>query len=351
MPNFSIEMPNKSLEKDIQFNIDHKTKPLGSLGRLEEITLQIALIQQTQSPKLVSPHLVVFAADHGIAGAGVNAGVSAFPQEVTYQMVLNFLNGGAAINVFAKQNNINLIVVDAGVNYDFAKHESLINAKIAKQTANYLTNKAITSEQLEHCLTQGAQIVANIHAKGCNVIGFGEMGIANTSSAAILMSICCKSLIENCVGRGTGLSDEQLENKIQVLRKAILHHNLDNETATLEEILMAFGGFEIAMMCGAMLKAAELKMVVLVDGFIATAAFLVAHHKEPLVKEYAIFTHQSDEQGHKKMLDFLKVKPILNLNMRLGEGTGCAMAYPIINAAANFLTEMASFGSAGVSEK
>ena len=329
---------------EIKNKIDFKTKPLGSLGRLEEIATQICLIQHTLSPELIKPIMLVFAADHGIA----KDGVSAYPAEVTPQMVLNFLNEGAAINVFCKLNDIALKVIDAGVNFDFEQYPNLINAKIAKGTKSFLNDNAITKEELDLCFEHAANIITKIAEYKTNIIAFGEMGIGNTSAASMLMSALCNIPIQECVGRGTGLNDEQLTNKINILKQAQQNHT--KPTGAMEA-LQFFGGFEIAQICAAMLEAYKNNMVILVDGFIATAAFICAHNINASIKDNAIFCHQSDEQGHKKMLDFLGVKPILNLGMRLGEGTGCAIAYPIIKSAINFVNEMASFETANVSNK
>jgi nicotinate-nucleotide--dimethylbenzimidazole phosphoribosyltransferase len=332
------------LKEQLQHKIDAKTKPICALGILEKLALQIGLIQNTLTPSLKKPTIIVFAGDHGIA----NEGVSAYPQEVTYQMVLNFLQGGAAINVFSSQHGINLKIVDAGVNYNFNKHENLINAKIDKGTKSFLHQKAMTETQLLQCFEKGKEIVTQLANEGCNIVGFGEMGIGNTSSATMLMSYLCNLPIEKCVGRGTGLNDLQLENKIAILSKAkSLHGNIENP----KEVLQTFGGFEMAQMCAAMLAAYENNMILLVDGFIASSAFLVAQKINPLIKSNAIFCHLSDESGHQHLLNFLQAEPILKLNMRLGEGTGCAIAYPIIESAVIFLNKMASFESAGVTNK
>lgn len=332
------------LKKELQHKIDFKTKPLGSLGKLEKLALQIGTIQNSLSPVLNNPTIVVFAGDHGIA----KEGVSAYPQEVTYQMVINFLKGGAAINVFTKQHNIHLKVVDAGVNFDFGLNKKLINAKIAYGTKNFLQEKAMSETQLQQCFEKSSAIVHEIFENGCNVIGFGEMGIGNTSSATMIMSYLCNLPIEQCVGRGTGLNDEQLQKKIAILKQAQqFHGNIHNP----KEVLQTFGGFEIAQICAAMLSAYEKNMLILVDGFIASSAFLVAYKINPLIKNNAIFCHLSDEYGHQNLLNYLNVEPLLKLNMRLGEGTGCAVAYPIIESAVAFLNNMASFESAGVTNK
>ena len=337
-----------TIAAQIQHKIDFKTKPLGALGMLEKLALQIGTVQNTLSPTLTKPAIVVFAADHGIA----TSGVSAYPQEVTFQMVMNFLAGGAAINVFSKQHNINLKVVDAGVNFDFEpnlyQNQHLINAKIAHGTQNFLTQKAMTQTQLEQCFQASKNIVDDLANDGCNVVGFGEMGIGNTSAATLIMSNLCHLPIEKCVGRGTGLNDAQLQNKIEILTKAqSFHGNITDP----KEVLKTFGGFEIAQMCGAILAAFDKNMVVLVDGFIASAAFLVAYEINKKVIDNAVFCHLSDEFGHQNLLNYLNAEPILKLNMRLGEGTGCAVAYPIMVSAVAFLNNMASFESAGVSNK
>ena len=345
MKNYSIAPLNNALKPALQHKIDHKTKPLGALGRLEALALQIGLIQNTLTPQLNKPTMLVFAADHGIAASGV----SPYPQAVTAQMVLNFLAGGAAINVFAKQNNMQLCVIDAGVNHQFEPNPNLIDAKIAMGTASFLHAPAMTAAQCEHALTQGAALAQQEIDVGCNVLGFGEMGIANTSSASCLMSVLCGLPIVQCVGRGTGLDDAGLAKKIEILDQAIQHHTLSGQEPM--QVLATIGGFEIAMMVGAMLGAAQQKTVLLIDGFIATAALLVAAKLQPNILQYCVFAHCSGEAGHKQLLDYLDAKPLLDLGLRLGEGTGAALALPLLQAAANFLNDMASFESAGVSEK
>ena len=325
--------------------INTKTKPLGSLGRLEEIALQVGRIQHTLNPKLNRPAMLVFAGDHGIASEGV----SPFPQAVTAQMVLNFLNGGAAINVFAKQNGFTLRIIDCGVNHIFEPTEALTDAKIGMGTANFLYGSAMTQSQCEQALTRGANIAKKEIDAGSNILAFGEMGIANTSSASCLMSVLCGLPIEQCVGRGTGLNDTGLSKKLDILQRAILLHHLTRQNP--KQVLATFGGFEIAMMCGAMCEAAAQKTVLLIDGFIATSALLVAAKLQPAIIDYCIFAHCSDESGHQQMLEHLCAKPLLNLDLRLGEGTGAVLAYPLVQAAVGFLNEMASFESAGVSEK
>jgi nicotinate-nucleotide--dimethylbenzimidazole phosphoribosyltransferase len=325
-----------------------KTKPLGALGMLEEVALQVGSIQNSLSPVISNPHIVVFAGDHGIAATGL---INPYPQAVTAQMVLNFVNGGAAINVFCRLHDIALTVVDAGVNYDFEKMTGIVDAKIAMGTADYLQGDAMTGEQLVAAMQKGAEIVAGIYAQGCNTIAFGEMGIGNTSSAALIMHQLCHLPLEQCVGRGTGADDAQYRVKLEVLQSVALTHSLGKEDIPVNLLLQKTGGFEIVMMAGAYKKAAELNMLIVVDGFIATAALLAAQQQNKAILSNCIFAHTSGELGHEKMLQYLGAKPLLNLGMRLGEGTGAAMAMPIIRSAVAFLNEMASFESAGVDNK
>lgn len=335
---------SKTLQSELQFKIDNKTKPTGALGVLETLALQIGTVFQSLIPKINQPNIVVFAADHGIAAHGV----SAYPQDVTRQMVTNFLEEGAAINVFCKQNNIELSIVNAGVNYDFPPNAKLIDASIDKGTQSFLHGPAMTRSQMELCFEKGSEIVARIARKGSNCIGFGEMGIGNTSTASVLMSIITGIPIEECVGKGTGVNAEKLKFKSDILRKAIETYSGEDN---LEDKLAYFGGFEILQMAGGMLEAFENNMLILVDGFICSVAFLIAFTKNPSIIKNAIFSHQSAEQAHSKLLDHMNVKAILQLDLRLGEGTGCAIAFPIIQSAVTFLNEMASFESAGVSNK
>ena len=339
-----VTSANNAISEDLKFIIDNKTKPTGSLGILEALAQQIGEVLGTSTPTLNKPHIVVFAADHGIA----QHGVSAYPQEVTRQMVSNFLQGGAAINVFCKQHNLSLKIVDAGVNYDFAPCLPVINNKIAKGTQSFLYGAAMTISELEYCLQKGAEVVKSLNDSGCNTIGFGEMGIGNTSSASALMSVLCDIPAEDCIGKGTGVTDKQLIKKHQILKTAINNYKGD---ADLLQLMSYFGGFEILQIAGAILEAKKRNMLVLIDGFICTVAFLCGYKIDPLVKTNAIFSHQSEEQGHKLLLEYLQAKPLLQLNMRLGEGTGCAVAFPLLQSAVAFLNEMASFESASVSNQ
>lgn len=332
------------LKRELQTKIDNKTKPLGALGDLETIALKIGLIQKSLTPQLKNPHIVVFAADHGLA----REGVSAYPPEVTHQMVLNFLNGGAAINVFCRQNKIALKIVDAGVSFDFEPATGLRTAKSRKGSGNMMQEPALSDEDLDFSLKQGAGFIREIANTECNIIGFGEMGIGNTSAASLLISALLDIPIEECVGKGTGVNSEQLKNKCSVLKAVQEKHGIPNHPL---EILKTYGGLEIAQMCGAMQEAYKQGMILLIDGFITTAALTVAAKLNDRILDHCIFCHQSDEKAHKTVLDHFGARPLLHLNMRLGEGTGCALAFPVIESAVNFLNEMASFEDANISNK
>jgi nicotinate-nucleotide--dimethylbenzimidazole phosphoribosyltransferase len=336
---------NDALQSALLQRINQKTKPLGALGRLEALALQLGLIQNTEQPSLQQQTMLVFAADHGI----VAAGVSPYPQAVTAQMVLNFLNGGAAINVFARQHDFKLHVIDSGVNAVFEPHPLLIDAKVGMGTASFLRQPAMTAEDCTLAISRGAEIARDAIAQGSNVLALGEMGIGNTSSASCLMSVLCNLPLHQCVGRGTGLSDKGLDHKLSVLTNALQTHHVDARNPL--QALAVFGGYEIAMMVGALLAGAEARATLLIDGFIATAALLVAAKLYPQVLDYCVFAHCSDESGHSRMLEHLKVQPLLHLSLRLGEGTGAVLAYPLLQSAVAFLNEMASFESAGVSGK
>jgi nicotinate-nucleotide--dimethylbenzimidazole phosphoribosyltransferase len=352
--NPAVAPVDRSLEVSLRRKIDNKTKPPGSLGRLEELALQIGLVRGSLTPTLNRPHIVVFAGDHGAA----KAGISAFPQDVTWQMVENFLAGGAAINVFARANGIGLTVVDAGVAHDFGARPNLVDAKVMRSgiqgdgaggTANYLEGAAMTPEQRDAALARGAEIVDRLAAGGCEVIGFGEMGIGNTASAALITHCLTNAALDDCVGRGTGLDDAGLARKRELLQQALAIWPERNDDPLA--ILARFGGFEIVMMAGAMLAAARHRMPVLVDGFICGAAALAAARLAPAFLDHAVFCHVSAEAGHRTQLAALGASPLIALDMRLGEGTGAALAWPLVRAACAFLNEMASFESAGVSEK
>jgi nicotinate-nucleotide--dimethylbenzimidazole phosphoribosyltransferase len=329
-----------ALAARLQQRIANKTKPPGALGRLETLALQLGLIQRSEAIHFDAPQMVVFAADHGIASEGV----SAFPQAVTLQMVVNMLAGGAAINVFARQHGFALQVVDAGVAAELAVHPHLLQRKVASGTANICDGPAMSPAQALQALHTGMAVVKDLPG---NVVAFGEMGIANTSPAALLLARLAGLPLPDVVGRGTGLNDAQLTHKQAVLTRALARHA---DVQSPLAVLAALGGFEIAMMSGAMLQAASERRVVLVDGFIAGAAALVACALQPAAKDYLVFCHRSAERGHHLLLAQLQATPLLDLDMRLGEGTGALLAWPLLQSAALFLAEMASFDSAGVSK-
>ncbi|MFM2482196.1 nicotinate-nucleotide--dimethylbenzimidazole phosphoribosyltransferase [Celerinatantimonas sp. YJH-8] len=340
---YAITPLSRQLESQIHQIIDQKTKPPGSLGKLEAIACQIALIQQSLTPSLQRPAMLVFAADHGI----VAQGVSLFPKQVTVEMVNNFLQGGAGINVFCRQHDIALSIVNVGVDGHFEAHPQLVDCSVTSGTADFSQQRAMTQEQCQQAMDIGAAQVKVQQEQGTNVIGFGEMGIGNTSSAAAIMAALLELSAEECVGRGTGLDAQGVSHKARVIADALALHQLDSQDP--RSVLEAVGGLEIAAMTGAMLAAAELNMVVLIDGFIATSAALVAMRLVPAVRDYMIFTHGSAEQGHRKLLQAIGAQPLLDIGFRLGEGTGAAVAYPLICSALVFFNEMASFADAGVS--
>jgi len=332
---------NDLLLEQLDRAINNKTKPLGSLGVLETLARQVGLIQQTTRPATVDAAIVVFAADHGV----VAEGISAYPQSVTWQMVENYLAKGAAINVFARQNDCELHIVDAGVNHDFGPRPGLIERKIGPGTRNFAKEAAMTAQECMKAIDTGMSVVADLD---CNVIGFGEMGIGNTTAAAALMHKLTAIPAASCVGAGTGLTADGILRKQHVIEAASRLHAAVSEPL---EVLATFGGFEIAMMVGAMLKAAERRMVLLIDGFIVSSALLVAARLQPAILDYCVFSHCSDENGHRRLLDNLGARPLLHLDLRLGEGTGAALALPLLHSAVNFLRDMATFDSAQVSEK
>jgi nicotinate-nucleotide--dimethylbenzimidazole phosphoribosyltransferase len=332
---------NPALAALLDRAIDNKTKPLGSLGILEQLARQIGLVQNTVAPVVERPTIMVFAADHGI----VAEGVSAYPQDVTWQMVENFLAGGAAINVFAAQAGCELQVIDAGVNHVFGRRTALIDGKLAGGTANFAREAAMSAEMCAAALAAGQALAAAVEG---NVVGFGEMGIGNTTSAAALMHKLTAIPVALCVGAGTGLSAEGVAHKQKVIEDAVTFHaGVDGPL----DVLATFGGLEIAMMAGAMLQAAAMRKLLLIDGFIVTSALLVACRMQPAILDYCVFAHCSAESGHQRLLDALGAKALLQLDLRLGEGTGSALAVPLVQAAVNFLAHMATFDSARVSEK
>ena len=343
MRNFHIEYPDENLREALIDKINNLTKPKGSLGVLEDLALQIGLIQQTLSPTLSHPHNVLFAADHGI----VEEGVSKSPKEITWQQLSNFLHGGAGVNFLCRQHGFKLVLVDSGVDYDLPYEKGIINCSVGRGTRSFLKGPAMSMEEMELCLERGAKITDMIHADGCNVVSFGEMGIGNTSPSSIWMHLLTGISLEQCVGAGSGLDSEGIRHKYNVLKQSVDHYAGDGSA---ENIIAWFGGYEMVMAIGGMLRAAELKMIILVDGFIMTNCILAASKLHPEVLSYAIFGHQGDETGHKLVLDAMKVHPLLNLGLRLGEGTGAICAYPIVVSSVNMMNEMDNFAHASITK-
>lgn len=328
----------------LRARIDNKTKPPGSLGRLEEIALQLGLMQGTTTPSLKSPLVLIFAGDHGFA----REGVSPFPPEVTPQMVQNFLAGGAGINVLARRAGLPVRVIDAGIAVPMPPHKDFIDLKVCPGTRNARLEDALSAEEVVQCLSRGATLVDELAGKGVDAILPGEMGIGNSSAAALIYSALLGISLDKCVGVGAGHDSAGLRRKKEILSAVQTRH--PDVKAPLDA-LRAFGGCEIAMMSGAMLAAASRRMVVMVDGYIATASALVAARLEPRVLDYCIFAHVSGDGPHRLAVDALGGKPLLDLGLRLGEATGAALAWPIVKAAEAFLAEMATFESAGVSKQ
>ena len=343
MRNFHIEYPDENLREALIDKINNLTKPKGSLGVLEDLALQIGLIQQTLSPTLSHPHNVLFAADHGI----VEEGVSKSPKEITWQQLSNFLHGGAGVNFLCRQHGFKLVLVDSGVDYDLPYEKGIINCSVGRGTRSFLKGPAMSMEEMELCLEHGAKITDMIHADGCNVVSFGEMGIGNTSPSSIWMHLLTGISLEQCVGAGSGLDSEGIRHKYNVLKQSVDHYAGDGSA---KDIIAWFGGYEMVMAIGGMLRAAELRMIILVDGFIMTNCILAASKLHPEVLSYAIFGHQGDETGHKLVLDAMKVHPLLNLGLRLGEGTGAICAYPIVVSSVNMMNEMDNFAHASITK-
>jgi nicotinate-nucleotide--dimethylbenzimidazole phosphoribosyltransferase len=333
------DLQNLELLGRLQQKINNKTKPLGSLGRIEQLAIQLGLILGSESPRLSQAQMLVCAGDHGI----VKHGVSAFPSDVTWQMVENFLTGGAAVSVLARQHGIALNVVDCGVNHDFAPRPGLIIRKVAYGTADSLESPAMSAEQCQQAIDHGRDIVKNLPG---NAVLLGEMGIGNTSAAALLLARLGDLDIADCTGAGTGLDHFAIARKVETLRLVLIRHA--DATAPLD-VLACLGGFEIATLVGIVLQAAVENRVIVVDGFIASSAVLVATRLAPRVQQRCVYAHRSAESGHRLMLKALQATALLDLGLRLGEGSGAALAWPLLQSASDILCEMASFDTAGVS--
>jgi nicotinate-nucleotide--dimethylbenzimidazole phosphoribosyltransferase len=350
------DISDATLTAALHDTLNNKTKPLGSLGRLEDVALKIGQILGSTAPVLEQPQMVVFAGDHGLTARGI----SAFPSDVTWQMVENFLAGGAAVSVLSRQNGIALTVVDCGVKHDFlaglpkgkdgtsptrAGLQVRKAAGAEQGTADSSVQSAMTTAQCNAALQHGMDLV---NALPGNALLLGEMGIGNTSAASLLLARLAGLDIAMCTGAGTGLDAPAVLRKTEVLREVLALHA--NATAPLD-VLAAMGGFEIATMVGAVLQAAQERRVIVVDGFIATSAIVVANALQPLVLQRCVFAHRSGERGHEFMLQHLGVQALLDLGLRLGEGSGAALAWPLLQSACTVLRDMASFAQAGVSEK
>ena len=345
MRKFKIQPVDKSLKGAIQEKIDNLNKPKGSLGRLEELAMQVCLIQQTLEPSLAHPCHLLLGGDHGIE----REGVSASPREVTWQQMINFTHGGGGVNMFCRQHGFKLRIVDVGVDYDLSSVDGIINRKIARGTRNFLYEPAMTEEEYNQTIQVGCDLVDDCVAEGCKVLCIGEMGIANTSPSSIWMHLFGDIPLKDCIGAGSGLNSPGIQHKYDVLSRAVENSQLSTLNSPLSAIRY-FGGFEMVAAIGAMLRAAEQHLVVLVDGFIMTACALAAIRLYPDAQDYMIFTHCGDESGHQMMLDIIDAKPILNLGLRLGEGTGALCAFPIIDSAVRMVNEMNNFENAKITK-
>ena len=350
MREFNIASPCGGIKGELQSKIDNLTKPKGSLGMLEELALKVGMIQQSLNPELRNPQHILFGADHGIW----DEGVSCTPKEVTWQQMGHFLAGGAGISFLCAQHGFKLNVVDSGVDFDFPAGCGIVDAKIRKGTRNFLHGPAMTMEELELAIARGAEQVDKVYAQGCNVVSFGEMGAANTSPSSMWMSFLGGISLKECVGAGSGVVGEALQHKVDVLEASAKNYREKGEFAGgkgkdfVLEIMRWFGGYEMVLAVGGMLRAAELGMIILVDGFIMTNCILAARELYPAVVDYAIYGHCGDETGHRKVLDVLGAKPLLSLGLRLGEGSGAICAYPIVVSAVNMINQMDSFAAAAV---
>ncbi len=340
-----IEVPDTQLETQAQARLDRLTKPVGSLGRLEELAARYVMITGNFKPTVPRGAVFTFAADHGVA----REGVSAYPQDVTPQMVLNFLRGGAAINVLARHMGIEVRVVDVGVAYDFGSIPGLVHKKIMPGTNNLLTTPAMSREQAEQAIAVGIELVSEVVEQGIGIIGTGEMGIGNTTSSAAITAVMTGHPVEEVTGRGTGIDDAAYRHKITVVKNALAFHRPDPNEAL--DVLAKIGGLEIAGLVGVILGSAVARVPVVLDGFIAGAAALIAARLQPKCLGYMIASHRSVERGHQVLLDHLGVKPLLDLDLRLGEGTGACLAMNLVCASVKIMIEMATFDEAGVSER
>ena len=326
----------------VQQKIDNLNKPKGSLGRLEELAMQLCLVQQTLSPKLSHPCHLLLGGDHGIE----REGVSVSPREVTWQQMVNFTHGGGGVNMFCRQHGFKLHIVDVGVDYDLSSVPGIIHQKIARGTRNFRYEAAMNDDEFNRTLEVGVNLVDNCHSEGCNVVSIGEMGIANTSPSSIWMHRFCHIPLQECIGAGAGLDNAGIRHKYEILSEA----DANCQATSIADVIRYFGGFEMVAAIGAMLRAAELHLIILIDGFIMTACALAATQLYPAAQDYMIFTHCGDESGHRRMLDSMGAKALLSLGLRLGEGTGALCAFPIVDSACRMINEMNNFKDAEITK-
>ena len=342
MRTFKIETPDNALRPAIQEKIDNLNKPKGSLGRLEELAMQICLIQQTLSPELSHPCHLLLGGDHGIE----REGVSVSPREVTWQQMINFTRGGGGVNMFCRQHGFKLRIVDVGVDYDLSSIPGIIDRKIARGTRNFLYEPAMTEEEFNQAIQVGVDLADDCIAEGCKVLCIGEMGIGNTSPSSIWMHLFCDIPLNDCIGAGAGLDSPGIRHKREVLAQAVSNWKKAND----QNPIAYFGGFEMVAAIGAMLRAAEQHLIILIDGFIMTACAMAAIHLYHDSQDYMIFTHCGDESGHRMMLDAIDARPLLHLGLRLGEGTGALCAFPIVDSAVRMINEMNNFDNARITK-
>lgn len=340
-----IQPTDRRLLAQAQARLDRLTKPIGSLGRLEELAARYVMITGEMKPKVPRGTVFTFAADHGVTAEGV----SAYPSAVTPQMVLNFLRGGAGVNVLARHVGIEVRVVDIGVAFDFEGVSGLIHKKVMPGTKNMLVESAMSPAQAEQALQVGIDLATEAGRQGIGLIGTGEMGIGNTTASSAIAAVMTRRPVSEVTGRGTGIDDASHAHKIDVIQRTLDLHRLDSTNAL--EVLAKVGGLEIGGLAGLMLGAAEARIPVVLDGFIAGAAALIAVGLQPHCKDYLIASHRSVEQGHQAILDHLGLKPLFDLDLRLGEGTGACLGMSLVFSAIKILTEMATFDEAGVSER
>ena len=355
MKSFAIHPVDQTIKPSILAKIDNLNKPKGSLGRLEELALQICLIQQTLEPSLAHPCHLLLGGDHGIE----REGVSVSPREVTWQQMINFTHGGGGVNMFCRQHGFKLRIVDVGVDYDLSGIDGIIDRKIARGTKNFLYEPAMSEAEFDRAIQIGSDLVDDCVAEGCRVLSIGEMGIANTSPSSIWMHLFTDIPLQDCIGAGAGLDTPGIQHKYQVLSQAVNNYHLSVPRSTSGRsqgenshlsVISYFGGFEMIAAIGAMLKAAEKHLVILIDGFIMTACALAAIQLYPAAKDYMIFTHCGDESGHQRMLHAMGANALLHLGLRLGEGTGALCAFPIIDSAVRMISEMNNFDNARITK-